>query len=93
MKDIKKLSQVNDDLLTLCEEVRGLKAIVDTLSVSTYCSNAYESTDDMLARISAPYCSISASLDGIIKKLNGFADDIDNIDSYMTSDDEGKEVA
>lgn len=85
---MRKISDVNDDLMTLSTELEGLKVIISTIATSIDNSNVNETAEEKLHRLSLPYFTLESSLDAIIKKLDTYTNDLDDIEMHLDRDTE-----
>lgn len=79
----RNLSDVHYDMINLGSEIEGLKAMLYTISMSVENLALNESTEEKLDRLAAPYPAIISSLDTIIRKLDGYTDELDAINLHM----------
>lgn len=79
---VKELSHVNDELMDLMLELKGLREMVNTVSMSINYSTVIENDREKLDRLSAPYPAIVSAINSAIQKLDGYTNDLDLIDSH-----------
>lgn len=84
---MRELSIINDDLMTLSNELEGLKSMVNTVALSVNYFNVNESDAEKLERLAAPYPAIVSALDTIIKKLDGYTSDLDALGLHLNKSD------
>ena len=82
--NVKELSQVNDELMDLGIELKGLREMVNTIALSVNCLTVIEDEEAKFHRLAAPYPTIVSALDTVIKKLDGFTNDLDLIDTDIS---------
>lgn len=83
----RNLSDVHYDMINLGSEIEGLKAMLYTISMSVENLALNESTEEKLDRLTAPYPAIISSLDGFIKKLDIYTDELDAFCMHMNRSD------
>lgn len=88
---MREIMDIHCDLFELSTELEGLKAMVKTVSDSIDHSNVIESDEEKLRRLSMPYFTLISYLDNIIKKIDVYADDLEDIDLHLRK--EQKEIA
>ena len=87
----KELNDVNFDLMNLTAEIEGLKSMVNTIALSVEHLSIHEDADEKFERLTAPYVTIVAALEDVIKKLDDCTDNLDRIELNLR--DESKDVA
>ncbi len=91
MNEVKELSLINDELMNLMTELKGLREMVNTVAISVNYYSVIESAEEKLNRLAAPYPAIVSALDNVITKLNVYTNDLDYLDTHLNYADGDEE--